>query len=183
MSLKDPRRQSPFKAVAWWTGDKLTSTNFDGSIDIWDLGSGKPSQTIKGHSDIIRSIAWSQDGRLASASDDQTVRLANMELVNNKPCAWLIRNMTLEEWLATQGFLFVYKPACPNLPESHLNIVKWLSDNSLLFGSLASPPLIPIITWQGRAIVLVIVLILLIIIGILWVFFMWTRMLWRSIRK
>ncbi|WP_201375989.1 hypothetical protein [Ktedonobacter robiniae] len=43
---------------------------------IWEASTGKVVSTGKGHSDTIHSLAWSSDGkRLASASQDKTVRL------------------------------------------------------------------------------------------------------------
>ncbi|KAI3195129.1 hypothetical protein DTO013E5_10216 [Penicillium roqueforti] len=48
----------------------------DNTVRIWDPTTGQCAQTLKGHSNWVRSIAWSQDGsRLASASDDKTVKI------------------------------------------------------------------------------------------------------------
>lgn len=45
-------------------------------IQVWDAGSGQRLQTLGGHSDWIRSLAFSPDGRwLASGSADTTINL------------------------------------------------------------------------------------------------------------
>jgi WD40 repeat protein len=141
--------------VKWSQDGKLASTSID-KVIIWNLKTGKPEQILRGHDDQVLSIAWGPDGRLASASTDQTVKVTQAKLIRTLPCEWLLRNMTLEEWLTTQGFFFVYKPICTNLPAPHLNLGKWLSENLKYVGHpLLSPALTPLITWQGRMIVLV----------------------------
>src|SRR5262249_52101576 len=43
---------------------------------LWDVPSGKPRLTLKGHTGQVTSLAFSPDGkRLASGSGDHTVRL------------------------------------------------------------------------------------------------------------
>ena len=56
-------------------GKTLASASDDGTVKLWDAGSGAELQTLKGHSDSVRAVAFSPDGKtLASASDD-TVKL------------------------------------------------------------------------------------------------------------
>ena len=43
---------------------------------MWDLASGDKVSELKGHIDVVRSVAWSQDGqRIASGSSDKNVHL------------------------------------------------------------------------------------------------------------
>ncbi|KAJ5796218.1 uncharacterized protein N7518_004758 [Penicillium psychrosexuale] len=56
----------------------LASGSNDTTVRLWNTGTGELRQTLKGHSDFVRSVAFSPDGQLlASSSDDKTVRLWN----------------------------------------------------------------------------------------------------------
>ena len=53
-----------------------TGGDYDGSIKLWDIASGKELNTLSGPTDMVTSIAFAPDGSmLAAGSKDGTVRL------------------------------------------------------------------------------------------------------------
>ncbi len=66
-------------ALAWSPdGRNVVSGNFDGEIQIWDVGTHQLLVSIEGHTRAITSIAWSPDGLFfASGSLDDTIRIWN----------------------------------------------------------------------------------------------------------
>lgn len=73
------------ESVAWSSEGRLASSSGlnDNTVIIWDLQSGKPAQTLYGHTDVVTSVAWSSDGRLASGSQDGTIII--WDLPSGKP--------------------------------------------------------------------------------------------------
>jgi WD40 repeat protein len=60
--------------LVWPFGQMGRKTN--GEIKLWNVATGKNIATLKGHTHIVRSIAFSPDGKtLASGSLDETIRL------------------------------------------------------------------------------------------------------------
>ena len=57
-------------------GKTLASASTDKTVKLWDVGTGKELNTLKGHQGEVRSVSFSPDGKtLASASADKTVKL------------------------------------------------------------------------------------------------------------
>ncbi|MDX6537035.1 MAG: hypothetical protein QOD37_1376, partial [Gaiellales bacterium] len=68
---------SVVRAIAFSPGGRLlASAGNDGTVRLWDPGSGRQTAIIEGHTGRVRAVAFSADGRLlASGGDDGTVRL------------------------------------------------------------------------------------------------------------
>ena len=52
-------------------GHRLASAGQDGTVKVWDAGTGQETLILKGHSNGVSSLAFSLDGqRIASAGQD-----------------------------------------------------------------------------------------------------------------
>jgi hypothetical protein len=65
-------------------GKTLASGNQDGTIELWDVATGKEQATLERHLGFVCSVAFSPDGKtLASGSDDSTIKL--WDVTTGKP--------------------------------------------------------------------------------------------------
>src|SRR5262249_3844269 len=59
---------------------RLASASEDKTVKVWDAQTGQEALTLKGHTDPVRSVCFSPDGkRLASASNDETVKVWDVQ--------------------------------------------------------------------------------------------------------
>jgi hypothetical protein len=65
------------RAVAYRPdGQQLASGADDGTLRLWEVGSGKLLGMLRGHTSTVLSLSWYADGqRIASASEDGTIRI------------------------------------------------------------------------------------------------------------
>lgn len=68
--------EAPITAMSWSSDGRLAIAGLDNTIYLWDMTRREVIQRLNGHTETIKSLAWSPDGKsLASGSNDETVRL------------------------------------------------------------------------------------------------------------
>jgi WD40 repeat protein len=72
-------------------GKTLASASWDNTAKLWDVGTGKESATLEGHSKRVEALAFSPDGKtLATGGGDTTICL--WDVVGGKRTTTLTRN-------------------------------------------------------------------------------------------
>ncbi|WP_152052587.1 WD40 repeat domain-containing serine/threonine protein kinase [Tautonia marina] len=67
-------------------GRWLASAGKDGTVRLWDPGSGALLRTIQAHNDEVNGVRFSPDGRsIVTASDDGTARVFDLDAEGNAP--------------------------------------------------------------------------------------------------
>jgi WD40 repeat protein len=57
-------------------GRHVVSASWNGTLQVWELGSGRAVATLEGHTGDVRACAVTPDGRhVVSASDDHTLMI------------------------------------------------------------------------------------------------------------
>ena len=78
-------------AISNTNPNRLASSSYDSTVRIWyvsavsDISALQPIQTLTGHTDSVRCLAFLPDGSLASGSNDETIMIWNIntgELIN-----------------------------------------------------------------------------------------------------
>ena len=66
-------------AAAWSKDGKVPGLRLEGHHrpGVWDGKSGKLLRTLGGHGKEVHAVAWSPDGRLATACGDNLVRASS----------------------------------------------------------------------------------------------------------
>jgi hypothetical protein len=72
-----PSSGTPRGSAAWRSPPTANASgSWDQTVKVWDAHTGQETLTLKGHTDRVRSVAFSGDGqRIASGSYDGTVKV------------------------------------------------------------------------------------------------------------
>lgn len=79
--------------LGWCSDDSLlASCSLDNTIHIWNMSNGTPVAVLKGHSSLVKGVAWDPVGSfLASQSDDKSIiiwRTSDWSLVRKLEGHW-----------------------------------------------------------------------------------------------
>ncbi|GAB4578795.1 MAG: hypothetical protein Fur0022_15320 [Anaerolineales bacterium] len=111
-----------FIQIVTWSpdGNTIATGQSDGSVSLWDFNSAGPSATVRailpGHTGAITALAWSSDGRLASAGEDKTIII------------WDVNAQKQEKVLTSINDLPIYEMSWG--PEGKLASISW--DNNIV---------------------------------------------------
>lgn len=85
----------------------------DKGVVIWDIESGAELFRLRGHTRWVRGVAYSPDGsQIASASTDGTVRIWNLDNIQDDIMAWLETNRYIPELPCEQRVRYQLTSLC-----------------------------------------------------------------------
>jgi WD40 repeat protein len=95
-------------------GTRIVSGSDDSAVRVWNVKTGQIEHVLKGHSSAVWSVAFSITGKIASASNDHTVRLWDGTGEQSRVFPWVtLPDRTEVEHKGIKGF---------NIP-AHNNII------------------------------------------------------------
>jgi uncharacterized caspase-like protein len=113
-------------------GKILASASFDGTINLWAVGTGKLLHSLTGHQDTVHAIAFSPDGKwLVSGGKDNTLKLWEVSSGN------LLQTLTgHQDWVLSVAF----SPEGRWLASSSYQEIKlWDANKGQLWGTMTGP--------------------------------------------
>ena len=100
-------------------GKTLASGSGDRTVRLWDVGQPGTAPGPARPRQRVAAVAFSPDGKtLASGSGDGTIRIwiAQTEILADRACEKVWRNLTRDEWHRFVGTDIPYERTCLNLP-------------------------------------------------------------------
>lgn len=133
--------------LAWSNnGTTLASGGRDGLVCLWEMGGVSAKAVLPGHTDCVKSVAWSplEPSLLASGSADEHIRLWNTEtlrcigqLETGCPVTSLLWSRSAQELLSSHGF-DRYHLALWSIPDFSLK-AEFMGHSSRVLGLASNP--------------------------------------------